>query len=369
MRLIVTGGGTGGHLFPALAVAGAIRKRYAGSEVLFIGTGRQIDERILADKGVARKVIHFSGIKGLGMSGLLHAASRLPLALVQSLLIIRQFKPDMVFGVGGYVTGPVLVAAKLLRVPICIHEQNSVPGLANRLAGKLADRVCISLPCQPFFARQKTILTGNPVREEILQAANNKKETGNDPRTLLVLGGSQGARRVNELVLAAVKNLQAQGQQFRVIHQTGINDEEKVRKGYEESFISAEVASFFSDMADLYSRADLVVSRAGATTLAELAVMGRPAILIPFPFAADDHQTTNAGYYVDGAGAIMMQEKGLTGSKLAKEIQSVVQNRARLAEMAGAMGKMGRADATDRIVEVCAELTGKAVSLKDETDV
>ncbi len=364
MRLIVTGGGTGGHLFPALAVADAIKKHYAGSEVLFIGTGRQIDKHILADKGYSRKVIHFSGIKGLGMSGLLHAASRLPLAVLQSLLIIRQFRPDMVFAVGGYVTGPVLVAAKLLRVPICIHEQNSVPGLANRLAGKLADRVCISLPCQPPFARQKTVPTGNPVREEILQAAKSKKEAGDDLRTLLILGGSQGARRVNELVLAAVKKLQAQGQQFRIIHQTGITDEEKVRKGYEERSIAAEVASFFTNMADLYSRADLVVSRAGATTLAELAVMGLPAILIPFPFAADDHQTTNAGYYVSGSGAVMLQEKELSGRRLAKEIESLINDRAGLAAMAEAMGKMGRADATDRIVEVCAGITGKAVPLR-----
>ncbi|HHB75862.1 MAG TPA: undecaprenyldiphospho-muramoylpentapeptide beta-N-acetylglucosaminyltransferase [Desulfobulbus sp.] len=356
MRLIITGGGTGGHLFPALAVAEGIGKRDPGSEILFVGAGRRIDNQVLAEKGFARKVIKFSGIKGLGMSGFLHAASRLPLAIAQSFFLIRRFRPDLVFGVGGYVTGPVLAAAKLLRVPICIHEQNSVPGLANRLAGKLADRICISLPCQPSFAKEKTVVTGNPVRREIIAAASKKKTGHNDPATILVLGGSQGARRVNELVLAAMKILQEEGSALRIIHQTGTTDEALIRKGYEERGIEAEVASFFSDMADVYGRADLVVSRAGATTLAELAVMGMPALLIPYPFAADDHQTTNGEYYVNGGGALMVQEKKLDGDGLAEEIRQLADNPEKLGKMAAAMGKMGRPEATDRIVDVCMQL-------------
>ena len=356
MRLIVTGGGTGGHLFPALAVAGGVRRQIIGSEVLFIGTGRQIDARALADCDFSRKVINFSGIKGLGMSGLLHAASRFPQALIQSLLIIRKFKPELVFGVGGYVTGPVLLAAKILRVPICIHEQNSVPGLANRLAGRLADAICISLPCNPPFAKKKTVLTGNPVRKEILAAASRQKKVSDVFVTLLALGGSQGARRVNALFLEAVKILKAEGAKIRIIHQTGVNDEEAMRKGYEEIGVRAEVAAFFVDMADLYTRADLVVSRAGATTLAELAVMGLPAVLIPFPYAADDHQTTNAGYYVKGGGARMLRERKLSGRKLAEGIDAILQDRPRLRKMAAAMRSMGRPEATDRILDVCARL-------------
>ena len=356
MRLIITGGGTGGHLFPALAVAEGIGRRESDPEILFVGAGRRIDNQVLAEKGFARKVIRFSGIKGLGMSGFLHAAFRLPLAIAQSFFLIRRFRPDLVFGVGGYVTGPVLTAAKLLRVPICIHEQNSVPGLANRLAGKLADRICISLPCQPSFAKEKTVLTGNPVRREILAAALKKKTGHNDPTTILVLGGSQGARRVNELMLAAMKILQATGNTLRIIHQTGTADEGLIRKGYEQSGIEAEVASFFSDMADVYGRANLVVSRAGATTLAELAVMGLPALLIPYPFAADDHQTTNGAYYVNGGGALMVQEKELDGDGLAEKIRRLVENPEELGEMAAAMKKMGRPEATERIVDVCMQL-------------
>ncbi len=356
MRLIITGGGTGGHLFPALAVAEGIRKRDPDSEIMFIGAGRRIDDQVLAEKGFARKVISFSGIKGLGMSGFLHAASRLLPAIAQSFFLIRRFRPDLVFGVGGYVTGPVLAAAKLLRIPICIHEQNSVPGLANRMAGRLADRICISLPCHPSFAKEKTILTGNPVRREILDAAFKKKTGHGDQTTILVLGGSQGARRVNELVLAAMKILQAEGNTLRIIHQTGTTDEETIRKGYEQSGMEADVASFFSDMADVYGRADLVVSRAGATTLAELAVVGLPALLIPYPFAADDHQTTNAEYYVAGAGVAMVQEKELDGDGLAAEIRRLVSNPGELEKMGGAMRRMGRPEATERMVDVCIQL-------------
>ncbi len=361
MRLIVTGGGTGGHLFPALAVARGIQNSYIDGEVLFVGTGRHLDNRVLTEAGVTRKVINFSGVKGLGMSGVLHAGSRLPQALLQSLLIIRRFKPDLVFGVGGYVTGPVLLAAKFLRVPICIHEQNSVPGLANRLAGKLADRICISLPCKPSFAENKTELTGNPVREEILLAAQNrqeKEEREKQSRTLLILGGSQGARRLNELVLAAMRILHNKGERLRVIHQTGITDEQTIRNGYRQGGIEAEVASFFGDMADIYSRADLVISRAGATTLAELAVMGLPALLVPYPYAADDHQTTNAAYYVAGRGALMEPESELDGRKLAEKINCLVGNQNILKNMARAMRDLGRPQATDRIVALCADLAG-----------
>ncbi len=357
MRLIITGGGTGGHLFPALAVAEGIRKRDPDSEILFVGAGRRIDKQVLAEKGFSRKIIRFSGIKGLGMSGFLHAASRLLPAIAESLFIIRRFRPDLVFGVGGYVTGPVLTAAKILRIPICIHEQNSVPGLANRLAGKLADRICISLPCNPSFSKQKTLLTGNPVREEILDAALKKKIGSRDYITILVLGGSQGARRVNDLVLAAMKILGEQKPEIRIIHQTGITDEEKIRTGYALNGIPAEVASFFNDMAGLYKRADLVISRAGATTLAELAVMGLPALLIPYPYAADDHQTINAEYYVAGAGAHCVQEKDLDGAGLAREIRRLIAHAGELGEMAAAMRRMGRPEATNHIVDACILLT------------
>ena len=359
MRLIVTGGGTGGHLFPAIAVASGLRERLAGSTVLFIGTGRQIDSRALEGLGFERETITFSGVKGLGLLGAIRAVLRLPMALLKALKILGRFKPDLVFGVGGYVTGPVLLAAKMLRVPICIHEQNSVPGLANRLAGRIADRVCISLPCKPPFAEKKTVLTGNPVRREILAAVENKTIRKDGTLTLLILGGSQGAHRVNELVLAAAGILKTRGVHLDIIHQTGSTDEEMVRQGYAAIGQKAEVADFFSDMVDVYNRADLVISRAGATSLAELSIMGIPALLIPYPYAADDHQTGNAGYYVNRGGAKIFRESTLNGERLAGEITALVQSSEQLQIMSGAMQSQGKPEATELILDVCEQLADK----------
>jgi len=359
MRLIVTGGGTGGHLFPAIAVACGVRQRTPDSEILFVGTGRQIDNRALTGLGFGREVLNFSGVKGLGVSGALRSALRLPQALYAAVKIIQRFRPDLVFAVGGYVTGPVLLAAKLFRVPICIHEQNSVPGLANRLAGKIADLICISLPCKPPFAKKKTVLTGNPVREEILGVAAEKTVSAGRVPTLLILGGSQGAHRVNALMLEAAASLQKQAKKIQFIHQAGRSDEEMVRRGYEKLGVQAEVADFFTDMAGRYDKADLVISRAGATTLAELAVMGLPALLIPYPFAADDHQTTNADYYVQAGGAMVFPEHELDGDQLGREITALIQDHERLQVMAAGMKSLGKADATEKIVDLCEQLAGE----------
>ncbi len=358
MRLIVTGGGTGGHLFPALAVATEIRQRSPEGDILFIGTSRQIDNQVLARQEFRREVITFSGVKGLGLGGLLHAATRLPVGLFQSISILRNFRPDLVFGVGGYVTVPVLMAARLLRVPICIHEQNSVPGLANRVGGRLARKICISLPCKPPFAEKKTVMTGNPVRREILAAAQRKKSWQGGVCTLLILGGSQGARRVNELVVDAVARLKGQGRAVRLLHQTGPADVDRVRSAYERMGVQAQVGAFFQDMAKVYELADLVISRAGATTLAELAVMGLPAILIPYPHAADDHQTTNARYYERGGGAIVAREEHLDSTRLASLINGLLVDPKEVQIKAMAMRALGRPDATARIADVCFGLAG-----------
>lgn len=360
MRLIVTGGGTGGHLFPAIAVARGVRQRAPESKILFIGTGRRIDNRAFAGLEFDREILNFSGVKGLGVAGAFRSAVLLPRAILKAVRILKGFRPDLVFAVGGYVTGPVLLAAKLLRVPVCIHEQNSVPGLANRLAGKLADRVCISLPCAPPFTENKTVQTGNPIRREILDAAEKKTAADGNSATLLVLGGSQGAHKINRLMLEAATVLQGVGESIEIIHQTGRADEKMVRKGYEQIGMRAEVADFFSDMARLYERADLVLSRAGATTLAELAVMGLPAVLIPYPFAADDHQTTNARYYVRGGGALVFSESELDGAGLGGEIAALLQDRVRLQTMADGMKSLGKPDATETIVELCEQLAGKS---------
>ena len=359
MRLIIAGGGTGGHLFPGIALATALQQRIPATQVLFIGTSRLLDQQALAGLGFELAALDCGGVKGLNLAAKLRSLLQLPGAVAEALRILRRFGPDLVFGVGGYVTGPVLFAAWLLRIPIGIHEQNSVPGMANKWAGKLADRICISLPCIPPFPPARTVQTGNPVRHEILAAAGQKRLVAATP-TVLVLGGSQGAHRVNTLMMAAMEQLVAEHVSVRLIHQTGMADQELVAQCYQRLGIEAEVVPFIRDMAGVYARADLVVSRAGATTLAELAVMGLPTLLIPYPYAADNHQVTNGEYYVKGGGCLVLEESGLSGVILARTLSEHLHNPEELHTMAASMKTMAMPDATDRIVDECLRLAARA---------
>lgn len=358
MRLLLTGGGTGGHLFPAIATAEALCRRLPGTKVLFVGTHRKMDATSLAQHGFSARAIHCQGLKGKSLSALVQALILLPVAFVEALWHILCFRPHLVVGVGGYVTGPVVAAARILGRPTVIHEQNSVPGLANRKLGALATRICLSLPgSEVFFPAGKTVLTGNPVRRQILELAEQPSGKTGDKVTILILGGSLGAHRVNELVVDALTahgGLLPAG--IHVIHQTGAADEEWVKSVYEQAGIKATVAAFFTDMAEVYARGDLLISRAGATTLAELAVLGKPAVLIPYPFAADDHQYKNGRYYAESGGALVLVERELTARKLAETLAELVGNPGRLQEMAKTMRAKGRPDATERIVDVCLEV-------------
>ncbi|MFV0435937.1 MAG: undecaprenyldiphospho-muramoylpentapeptide beta-N-acetylglucosaminyltransferase [Desulfopila sp.] len=361
-RLLVTGGGTGGHLFPAVAAAQALRERQPECAVLFIGTRRKIDTTTLDRYGFASCAIHSHGLKGKNPVQLLKALAVLPLSVLQAALYIRRFRPDVALGVGGYVTGPVMVAARLMGVPTIIHEQNSIPGMANRRLGAIVGRICVSLPgSEHYFPQTKTVLTGNPVRQNILALARQGDEkTG--PPTLLVLGGSQGAHRVNRLVTEAL--CQAEDglglRKISVIHQTGVKDAEWVAQRYRQAGIAARVAPFFQDMAEVYGEADLLVSRAGATTLSELAVLGKPAVLIPYPYAADNHQEKNADYYVQGGGALRFSEQAIDAQLLAQTLSGLFADDQRRQTMAGAMRKLARADAAKSIAEVCLVAAGQS---------
>ncbi len=359
MRVIITGGGTGGHLFPGIALATGLQQRVADCEVMFIGTRRHLDMETLAEFDFQRESISCMGLKGMGLTHRFKSLAGLPGAVFEARRIIRKFGPDLVFGVGGYVTGPVLLAAKLLSIPTCIHEQNSVAGLANRMISRFVDKVFLSIPGDYPFPAHKTVVAGNPVRDEILAAAREKQEIKRDELTLLVLGGSLGAHRINMLMLEAIAIIQEESElAVHLVHQTGIADEDRVRGGYAAAGMEAEVAPFFKDMASLYKRADLVVARAGATTLAELSVMGLPALLIPYPYAADDHQEKNGSYYVDGGGACMYRESELDEKLLASAIIELLQSPDELHSMAAQMKKMGKPDATRRILDDCLKLVG-----------
>ena len=357
MRLIVAGGGTGGHLFPGIALATGMQERVKECRVLFIGTPRQLDQDTLGGHDFELDSIECMGLKGMGVKHRIKSIMQLPFAILEARKKLKRFSPDLVFGVGGYVTGPVLLAARLGGYPVCIHEQNSVPGLANKVLSKIANRIFISIPCSYPFAKNRTVMTGNPVRREIIDASGPPQEKKGGQVTVLVLGGSQGAHRVNMLVLEAAERLtELFGDRLKLIHQTGKKDVSEVKLRYQEIGVDAAVSDFFQDMADLYRQADLVISRAGATTLAELSVMGLPALLIPYPYAADNHQRKNALYYEEGGGAKTFPEHELTGEKLAGEVLSLLKDPERLRSMSENMKKMGKPDATDRIIDECLTL-------------
>ena len=359
VRLLLTGGGTGGHLFPAIATAQQLIFRRPASSVLFIGTRRKLDKKHLARYGYSIATVHSYGLKGKRWLELIKALAVLPLTFCEAVFHILRFRPHLVFGVGGYVTGPVIAAAWLMRKKTVIHEQNAIPGLANRKLGGIVDKICLSLPdSRSYFPIEKTALTGNPVRTQIIEAAQNDSAAGGD-MTILVLGGSQGARAINELMVELFSTADAELNKCFIIHQTGVADEQFVKEAYEEYGVAAKVSAFFDDMADVYSQSNFVISRAGATTLAELAVLGKPALLIPYPHAADNHQEKNAQRFVDHGAALLFSQRTLSAERLGQEIKRLFLDRAALEGMAEQMKQLGIPDAADRIVDISLELIEK----------
>lgn len=356
---MLTGGGTGGHLFPAVATAQRLCSREPDSTVLFIGTRRKLDKKQLERYGFAVSTVHSYGLKGQKPGPLLKAIAILPLTFLEACYHIARFKPDIVCGVGGYVTGPVVAAAWLMGKSTMIHEQNSVPGLANRKLGRIVDRICLSLPAsQAYFPAGKTVLTGNPVRSQITDLRDSSKPEGNR-KTVLILGGSQGARAINDMIVEVFTAGEMDLSLIDIIHQTGVADEARIQKAYEENQVNASVSAFFDDMAAVYGRADFVVSRAGATTLAELAVLGKPAILIPYPHAADNHQQKNGMSFVEQGGAILFSQDEVTADTLREEIKSLLARPQVLQSMSRNMKELGIPDAADRIVDLCLEMAGQ----------
>lgn len=357
LRLLITGGGTGGHLFPAVAAAQALRSQQPDSDVLFIGTHRKIDTTSLQTYGFSSSSIYCHGLKGKNLVELIKAMAVLPISFLQAVARIRKFRPDVALGVGGYVTGPVMLAAKFLGVPTIVHEQNSIPGMANRKLGAIVDYVCISLPgSETFFPAEKVVMTGNPVRENILELSRREKlqPARKNTFTMLVLGGSQGAHALNKVVTETICEGVAKGLTgLSIIHQTGKKDEEWVKEQYRQAGIKATVAGFFQNMKEVYEQADFLVSRAGATTLTEIAVLGKPAIVVPYPYAADDHQQRNAEYYAKNGGVLQIDESELNSLKLRHILRELTESKEKLQSMGVAMRKLGTPEAAEKIIDVC----------------
>lgn len=356
MRVLIAGGGTGGHLYPGVALAEEITTRQKGNHVLFVGTTRGIEARVVPDLGYPIQYIDVVGLKGKGLFGLLRGLFQVPVAFVQSLKILNEFKPEVAVGVGGYASGPMILAAWLRRIPTAILEQNTIPGITNRLLSRFVDAVYVMFEStSEHFPRRKVHALGNPIRRQLLENfLRSKIESANF--TVLVLGGSQGAHTVNLRMLEAAEHLKSHSDRVRIVHQTGENDLELVKKAYADLGVPAEAYAFINDMSAVYLRSDLVVCRAGATTLAEVMVAKKASILIPYPFAADNHQELNAQSMVDAGAAKMIRERELDGKRLADEILALFGDREKIKAMEQAASRTGRPEAAREIVDACVEL-------------
>ena len=348
-RVVIAGGGTGGHLFPGLATAREIARRRPDAETLFVTGSRPMERHILDRSGFRQASIQVEGLMGRGWKKGAKVVLALPRSFFQARRILRRFSPNAVLGVGGYSSGPVCVAARTLGIPTAVHEQNSFPGLTNRLLCRVVNRVFISFEeSRTKFPAGTRIFTGNPVREELLQGVRPGR-----PRdavlSVLVVGGSQGARAVNTAVVTALGILKQQGRIVRVVHQTGEGDSERVLRLYTELGLRGAVTPFIDDMAAAYLEADLVVGRAGASTVSELAALGKPSVLIPYPYAANDHQVTNARALSDNGGAVLLLQSELSGRSLARVLTRLDSDREALREM-GAQARERRHPAAARAI-------------------
>jgi len=352
-RLLLAGGGTGGHLFPAIAVARAFRAEQPAGEVLFVGTERGIEARLLPEQGWPLQLVNASGFVGKGLIGKVAALGRMTMAVREGLAILGRFKPDVVLGVGGYASAAMVLAARLKGIPTVLHEQNAIPGLTNRLLGRFAGMVCVTFAAtRQAFGHDRVEVTGNPVRPEMTECG---ELPAGDPQ-LLVFGGSRGARAINDAVCAALPLLKAEVQ---IVHQTGSEDRVQVDAAYKaQGRASARIEAFIDDMAGAYRQAQLVVCRAGATTLAELAAAGRPAVLIPYPHAAGDHQTANARAMAEAGAAVLLPQQELNAERLASLVNELLADRSRLTAMAAAARAQAKTDAARAIVAICRRLGG-----------
>jgi UDP-N-acetylglucosamine--N-acetylmuramyl-(pentapeptide) pyrophosphoryl-undecaprenol N-acetylglucosamine transferase len=346
---MIMAGGTGGHVFPALAVADYLRAR--DWRVVWLGAQTGMEATLVPQHGYELAPIRFAGLRGKGLAAKLLLPLNLLVAFWQSVRAIRAHRPDVVLGMGGYIAFPGGMMAALLGRPLAIHEQNSIAGLANRVLVGVADRILVAFP----GALPKSEPTGNPVREAIARVAPPAQRFAgrSGPLRVLVVGGSLGAAALNERVPQAIALLAA-GDRPRIVHQSGAKHLDSLRAGYAAAGVAADLVPFIEDMAHAYADADVAICRAGATTVAELAAVGVASILVPFPFAVDDHQTTNARYLADASAALLVQQRDLTAERLADCLRSLT--RERLLAMAEKARALGKPDATRAVAEACMEL-------------
>jgi UDP-N-acetylglucosamine--N-acetylmuramyl-(pentapeptide) pyrophosphoryl-undecaprenol N-acetylglucosamine transferase len=352
-RVVIAGGGTGGHLYPGIAVARELLSRQPGAQISFAGTERGLEARVVPKEGFALDVIHSSGLKGKSIGALVRGGLLVPLGLLDAWRIVSVRRPQLVIGVGGYSSGPVVLTAALRGIPTMVLEQNAVPGLTNRILARYVRAAAVSFESTREFFGTKAFLSGNPVRPEFLHPVGPEKESSHDAGTarVLVFGGSQGAHAINVAMVEAAAELAREGSRLRITHQTGERDVDMVRAAYERARLAADVQPFLDDMGRRLGEADLVVCRAGATTLAEITAAGKAAILIPLPTATDDHQRKNAEALMAKGAAELLLQADLSGQALARRILGLAADRSRRDEMAAAARLLARPDAAHVIVD------------------
>jgi len=356
VKIIIAGGGTGGHLFPGIAVAEEFLRRSRENSILFIGTERGLEKKILGNLGFNLLTLDVEGIKGRGLIKKISALFKIPQSIIQSIRIIRDFHPNLVIGVGGYASGPAVMTAHFMTIKTAIMEQNALPGLTNRILGKLVDRIFLTFAeTRAWFPEEKTMVCGNPVRASFL-VDNESRKRREGKFNLLIFGGSQGAHTINRAVLGALPYLKNMRQHLRIIHQTGEKDVNTVTENYERHGMDAEIVLFIIDMARAYRSSDLLICRAGATSIAEITATGKAAILIPFPFAVNDHQTKNAEVLVKARAAMMIREEDLHGQKLAETINYLWRHPHIIEEMEGNAALLGNTRAAFDIVDACEKM-------------
>ncbi len=366
VRMIIAGGGTGGHLFPGISVARELLSRNSENRVLFVNTGNPFEKRTLNRAGFKFQTVKAEGIKSRSLTSQIISILKIPFGLFESISILNRFKPDIVAGMGSYSSFPVVICAWLMRIKTVLCEQNILPGITNKILSNFADKTYLSFDrTATSFKKKKWLVTGNPVDRQIVEYAKKirpgktrPKKTGSEKTEnfrILVLGGSQGAHSINTALINVLKHIK-DSTNFYFVHQTGKADEKKVREAYMVHGVKSLVKPFFDDMPLQYFKADLIICRAGATTVAEAAAIGRGIIFIPFPFAADNHQVLNARHLADKGAAEMILEKDLGGRLLARRINYYASHRQVLDSIGIKAKKFGKPEAAKAIIDDCYKL-------------
>ena len=358
MRILIAAGGTGGHIYPGIAVANEALRRDPASEIGFVGTERGLEKKLVPGAGFELSIIDSAGLKNVGLADRLRGLLILPKSLAEAGRIISSFRPDVVIGAGGYVSGPVLLTAALMRFPTLVMESNALPGFTNRRLARFVDKAAVSFEeALPYF-RGKGVVTGNPVRREFFEIPARQRDP--DQFSILIFGGSQGARAINNAMTAALPLLEELKTRLRITHQTGKADFENVTAAYRAAgWDLANVTKYVDNMVNAFSEVDLVICRAGATTTAELIAAGKASMMIPFPLAADDHQRKNAEALQAAGGTRMILQTDLSGERLATEIKNLSAQPELITAMEQSSRSLARGDAAAAVVDLVEELIGK----------